>query len=100
MINPLQALIARAQGAAGPQQQAPPPAPGAEDDGTQGVKPLIARMIQLGTQAAQLERDPIERAALAKIVATLHDFEAREQKQRDSAMGAGPAVQLLRRTQG
>lgn len=89
--NPIAALLARAQGA--PQQ----PQPQAEADGTQGVTQLISRMIDLGTQAVQAEKDPVEREGLAKIVTLLHGFAAREQKQRDSAMGAGPAVQLLRR---
>ena len=90
--NPIAALLAAHQGGGAPQQASQP-----EADGTTGVTELINRMIDLGMQAAQKEKDPIERSELAKIVATLHGFAAREQKQRDSAMGAGPAVQLLRR---
>lgn len=92
--NPLAALLAARGGA--PQQDDS----GQDDSSEQSVTDLINRMIDLGTQAAQQEKDPIERAEIAKIVATLHGFSAREQKQRDSAMGAGPAVQLLRRQQG
>lgn len=95
-MNPIMALLAaHAAGAQG----APAPMPSEAPD-NDNPAPLISRMIQLGVQATQSIKDPIERAAMAKIVAQLHQFEANEQKEHDAAMGAGPAVKLVRRVQG
>lgn len=91
--NPLAALIAARAGGGAPQ-------PDAQDSGPDKASDIVSQMIDLGQRAVAAEKDPVEREGLAKIVALLHGFAAREQKQRDAAMGAGPAVQMLRRQQG
>jgi|SRR5579884_3167902 len=96
-FNPLAALLA-ARGGAAPAPGVPGAPAGPQASGAQpNVSALIGHMIDLGTQAMTAERDPLEKEALSKIIALLHGFAAREQKQRDAAMGAGPAIQLLRR---
>ena len=114
--NPIAALIARAQAAhaalsggapgapAGMQAPGAPAgmqAPGGLGGGGQGpdnAAGLVNKAAQLIQQAIGVERDPVERAGLAKIQALLHGFAATEQKQKDAAMGAGPAIQMIRRT--
>ena len=100
--NPLQAIIARIQGGGGSSSpsmapQGPGAAPG-QDAGPDSASVLVDRAAQLIQQAISQEKDPVERSGLAKIYALLHQFAATEQKQKDAAMGAGPAVQVLRRT--
>lgn len=97
-MNPLAALLAaHAQSQGAP---AGPTGPIPTDGDDAAPNELVSRASQLLSKAIGLEKDPVEREALSKIVALLHGFAAREQKQRDAAMGAGPAVQLLRRQQG
>lgn len=86
-----------------PQQLGPPPSEvlgGGPASGGSDPRQLIQQMVGLGTQAMQAIKDPIERAGMAKIVAQLHDFAAQEQKDRDAAMGAGPAAKVIRRQTG
>lgn len=87
--NPLAALLASRSGAGQPQP-------------AQGGNPseLINQASELLQRALASEKDPVEKEGISKIIALLHGFSAREQKQRDAAMGAGPAVQMLRRSQG
>ena len=59
---------------------------------------LVQQMIDLGTQAMRSAPDPVEASGMAKIVASLHDFEASAQKDRDAAMGVSPAVRAMRRS--
>ena len=89
--NPLAALLASRGGG---------PAPDSQDSGPDNASALVNQASQILQRALAAEKDPVEREGLAKIVALLHGFAAREQKQRDAAMGAGPAVQMLRRSQG
>lgn len=87
--SPLAALLA-ARGQSAPQQ----------DSGPDNAADLVNQASQILQRALAVEKDPVEKEGIAKIVALLHGFAAREQKQRDAAMGAGPAVQMLRRSQG
>jgi hypothetical protein len=109
--NPIAALIARAQAAhaalsgGAPGSPAGMQAPGAPvgasaggDQGPDNASALVSQAAQLIQKAIGIERDPVERAGLAKLYAGLHQFAATEQKQKDAAMGAGPAVQMIRRT--
>lgn len=59
---------------------------------------LLRRMIDLATQYIQVEPDPEDRATMSKLLATLHDYEAKDQKEADAAMGTGPAQKFMRRT--
>lgn len=97
-FNPIAALLAaRGGGAPG----APQNAPGAQGGGGQDdAQQLVDQATQLIARAINVERDPVERAGLAKVLAQLHQFAATAQKQTDAAMGAGPAIQVLRRSQG
>lgn len=93
--NPIAAILGAAGGGApGGPQGAPGVQGGGGPDDAQG---LVDQAAQLISKAVNVEKDPVEREGLTKILALLHGFAANAQKQQDAAMGAGPAVQLLRR---
>lgn len=105
----LQALRAHMQGGGAPGGPGgpgigpggPPPGPvGPPQQGGGGgnFTQLVQQMIDLGTQAMRSAPDPVEASGMAKIVASLHDFEASAQKDRDAAMGVSPAVRAMRRS--
>lgn len=97
--NPIAAILAARGGGGAP--GGPQGAPGAQSGGgSDDAQGLVSQAAQLITRAVSVEKDPIERAGLAKVLGLLHQFAATAQKQQDAAMGAGPAVQLLRRQQG
>jgi hypothetical protein len=91
--SPLAALLAARQGQGAP----PQPNMNQTDAGPDKASDLVNQASQILQRALAVENDPVEKEGIAKIVALLHGFSAREQKQRDAAMGAGPAVQMLRR---
>lgn len=94
--NPIAALLAARAGGGAPQ---PPQAPQVPQGGG-NPSDLINQAADLLQRALGAEKDPVEREGISKIITLLHGFSAREQKQKDAAMGAGPAVQMLRRQQG
>jgi hypothetical protein len=97
--NPIAAILAARAGGGAP--GGPQGAPGVQGGGGQDdAQGLVDQAAQLINRAVQVEKDPVERAGLSKVLALLHNFAATAQKQQDAAMGAGPAVQLLRRQQG
>ena len=104
-MNPLmllQALRAHAAGAGAPGQPQPglgggaPPQP-QPGQGGGNFTAIVAQMIDLGTQAMRSAPDPVDAEGMAKIVATLHSFEAAAAKDRDAAMGVSPAIRAMRR---
>jgi hypothetical protein len=58
---------------------------------------ILQQMIELAMRYQEVEEDPEDRATMAKLLATLRQYEANEQKERDQALGAGPAVKFMRR---
>lgn len=115
-MNPLDLLAAlRAHaaggGAPGPGGPGPlgPGAPGApigpgagpegppQPAGGGDFSSIVKRMIALGVQAQQAAPDAVDASGMAKIVATLHQFEASAQQDKDAAMGVSPAIRSMRR---
>lgn len=91
----LLAVLAAHQG--GAQPQAPQPAPQEQDESERGPIEILKQMIQLGNQFIQEEPDAADKATMAKLLATLHQYLAQEQKDAESALGGGSATRLLRR---
>lgn len=98
--NPIAAILAARQAGAGAPQPNLNQQPALPGGGPDRASDLVTQASQILQRALVVENDPVEKEAISKIVALLHGFAAREQKQRDAAMGAGPAVQMLRRSQG
>jgi len=79
----------------------PEAAPAAPDDGGGSsdadtlahVKAAIKEL----EQGAAKESDAVERASLAKVIATLHQWLANDQKSAEAALGGGPATRALRK---
>lgn len=107
-MNPLALLAAlRAHAAGAPSAGGPvggpsagpgPFGPGASaPQGGGNFSQLVKQMISLGVQAQQAAPDAVDASGMAKIVATLHQFEASAQQDNDAAMGVSPAVRAMRR---
>ena len=65
----------------------------ADQDALAHVKAALAEL----DQAASKEPDAVERASLAKVIATLHQWLANDQKSAEAALGGGPATRALRK---
>lgn len=103
----LLAILAAHQQAAGGAPGTPPqpgpapqpqgqPQPEASDDERQPIA-ILKQMIDLGNQFVQVEPDAADKATMAKLLATLHQYLAKEQSDAEAALGGGPATRLLRR---
>src|SRR5687768_14825581 len=68
-----------------------PPDPGAT------TSALLAIMVDAGEAYLKAERDAQDRAKMAGVVKELHQFAAREEKQRDALLGSSPAMKYLGR---
>jgi hypothetical protein len=82
----------------GPPPQAQPQGqdqPGGEDE-RQPIQ-ILQQMIALGNKYIQVEPDAEDRATMAKLLATLHQYLATEQKDAEGALGGGAPTRLLRR---
>lgn len=93
--GPPPGLLALLQGAGGaqPPQQAPQSGGGDERQAIQ----LLKQMIQLGNQYIQVEPDAADKATMAKVLGTLHQYLAAEQKDAETALGGGPATRVMRK---
>lgn len=84
--------------AAGAPPAGPPGPPGAPGAGNEAQPLAILRqMIQLGQRYVQLEPDPEDRATMAKVLATLHQYEAKDQQDAQRVMGANPSMMRVLR---
>lgn len=84
-------LLGGAPGVAGPPPGTAPPSNGGD------FPSIVQKMIQLGVQAQQAAPDAVDASGMAKIVATLHQFAASAQQDKDQAMGVSPAIRAMRR---
>lgn len=79
---------------------APAPSPQPPDQGggdeRQAIQ-ILQQMISLGNQFIQVEPDATDKATMAKLLSTLHQYLAKEQTDAESALGGGPGTRLLRR---
>lgn len=95
----LLALLAQHQGAGAP-PPAGPPAPIGEEPGNDDEREPIAilkQMIDLGNQFIKAEPDAEDKATMAKLLSTLHQYLAKEQSDAEAALGGGGATRVLRR---
>jgi len=92
----------------GPGPGGPPPGlaaalAGGPDDAGPGdpdashVTGLLRQALTLVQQAARLEADDTDAASLSDIAARIHKAISAEQAGKDAALGAGPAVKMLRK---
>lgn len=58
---------------------------------------LIQQMIDLGMKYQAIQPDAEHKATMAKVLMTLHQYMASEQKDAEAALGGGSATRLLRR---
>ena len=91
-VGGLAALLGGAPPGAGPGPADNENAPG-EADALAHVKAALTEL----NQAASKEPDAVERASLAKVIATLHQWLANDQKSAEAALGGGPATRALRK---
>ena len=92
-------LLAHMAGGGGPpgMQAGPPPQEGPEQAGGEDQVPdLLKQALDLIHKAFAIETEPIDKQALAKILADIQTLFAQEQKEKDQAMG-GSGMRLLRR---
>ena len=61
---------------------------------------ILKQMIQLASRYIQVEPDAADKATMAKVQATLHQYLAREQSDAEQALGGGPATRLMRKLGG
>lgn len=57
---------------------------------------LLQQMIDLGTKYQSIQPDAEHRATMAKVLVTLHQYMAQEQKDAETALGGGPTTRILR----
>lgn len=85
-----------ARGTPGPPQPQAQPQDDPSDAERQPIA-ILKQMIDLGNQFVQIEPDAADKATMAKLLATLHQYLAKEQSDAEAALGGGPATRLLRR---
>ena len=97
----LQLLLAHAaaQHAAGGPGPAglPPDVPGQPDTDEHEPIRILQQMIQLAERYMHVEPDREDTATMAKLLATLHQYLAKDQRDAEGALGGGPATRVLRK---
>lgn len=73
------------------------PAGGGYPTHSSGTAGAIARACSALQAALDSEKDPEDRAELAKLLAACHKIEADRQRERDSAMGLSAQHKMIRR---
>ncbi len=82
---------------------APPPSiqlPSGGNDEGRSPEEILRDMIADAHAYIKAEKDPEDRATMSKVLQTLLQYQADEQKQRDAALGTSPAVKHLRSVSG
>lgn len=80
--------------------EAPPEAPPEESAGSEDTLTILQRMIEDAQAYIDAEKDPEDRATMSKVLQTLLQYQADEQKEKDSALGTSPAMKHMRRNSG
>jgi hypothetical protein len=97
--GPPPGLLEMLQGGGGaPPEQAPEPAPD-QGGGSPEDEPIsiLKQMIKLGQQYQAVEPDAEDKATMAKLLATLHTYLAKDQQDAEAALGGGSATRVLRK---
>lgn len=68
--------------------------PPAEESAEQSALQKAASALQ---QALQIEKDPQDKAMIAKLLQGVHSIEASRAKEADAAMGISPPMKFIRR---
>lgn len=89
-------LAARGGGDAAPAGP-PPDVAGQPDNDEQEPIAILKQMIQLGGKYIAVENDAEDKATMAKLVATLHQYLAKDQQDAEGALGGGAATRVLRK---
>jgi hypothetical protein len=96
--GPPPGLLAMLQGGGGA-----PDAEGPSDQGGGGGGPedqpidILKQMIKLGQKYQSVEPDAEDKATMAKLLATLHQYLAKDQQDAEAALGGGAGTRLLRK---
>ncbi len=77
----------------------PPPAPGGGGNAQAAIEALKAAINSLH-QAGAAEPDPEDQAVISKVVSLLMQMIAKDQKEKDAAMGTTPAHKAMRNSAG
>lgn len=98
--GPPPGLLQMLQGGAAGQPQPGPPAQPQPDAGESSEREPIAilkQMIELAQRYIAVEPDAEDKATMAKVYQTLHQYLAAEQKDAEAALGGGSATRVLRK---
>jgi hypothetical protein len=90
-------------GVGGPPPGPPGPPPGAQSGGggnAQQAIQYLRQAIQSLHQAQQAEPDPEDQAVISKTVSLLMQMIAKDQKEKDAALGTTPAHKSMRNAAG
>lgn len=87
-------------GMPGPQAGPPPPGAGGGGGNAQQAIAFLKQGIQNLHQAMNAEPDPEDKAVLAKTVSLLMQMIAKDQKEKDAALGTTPAHKAMRNSTG
>jgi hypothetical protein len=91
-------LLGQLAGRGGPGFGGPPPdVPGQPDSDEQAPIAILKQMITLGAKYIAVENDAADKATMAKLVATLHQYLAKDQQDAEAALGGGAATRALRK---
>lgn len=58
---------------------------------------ILKQMIELGNRYISVEPDAADKATMAKLLATLHQYLGQDQKDAEAALGGGSATRVLRK---
>ncbi len=72
-------------------------APPQGDTGEQKPIAILKQMIELGNTYIAAEPDAEDKATMAKLLATLHQYLAKDQQDAEAALGGGAPTRLLRK---
>jgi len=89
----LMALLGGGAGAPAAPSPAEPTAGGPEDEPID----ILKQMIELANRYISVERDAEDQATMSKLLATLHQYLAKDQQDAEAALGGGPATRLMRK---
>lgn len=76
--------------------EAPPDQGPADADPHQPIR-ILQQMIQLGQEYQRVEPDAEDKATMAKVLSTLHQYLAKDQQDAEGALGGGSATRVLRK---
>jgi len=95
--GPPPALLALLAAHAAANRGVPPDVPGQPDSDEHEPIRILQQMIALGERYQRVEPDAEDKATMAKVLLTLHQYLAKDQQDAEGALGGGPATRVLRK---